>query len=135
MLRIKTVLAATPPDAAPTQVAPAGAAPVAAAPAGAAPAYTVKLSYDQRRKTRQLLTLPDGTELALLLPRGTVLRDSTLLQAEDGCLIRVEATPQPVLVVTEPDRLTLARAAYHLGNRHTPVEIGLDYFRLEPDPV
>src|SRR4051794_11122637 len=104
MLRTKTVLAATPPDA---------------APAEAAAAYMVKLAYDQRQKTRQLLTLLDGTELALLLPRGTVLRDGTLLQAEDGCLIRVEAAPQPVLVVTALDRLTLARAAYHLGNRHT----------------
>jgi urease accessory protein len=47
----------------------------------------------------------------------------------------VEAAPQAVLVVTAPDHLTLTRAAYHLGNRHTPVEVGTDYLRLEADPV
>ena len=105
------------------------------APPGAAPAYVVKLAYDERRKPRQLVTLDDGAELAILLPRGTVLRPGTLLQTDDGRLIRVEAAPQAVLVVTAPDHLTLTRAAYHLGNRHTPVEVGPDYLRLEADPV
>ena len=106
-----------------------------AAPPGMAPTYVVKLAFDERRRVRQLVTLEDGTELAILLPRGTVLCPGTLLQAEDGRLIRVEAAPQAVLVVTAPDRRTLTRAAYHLGNRHTPVEVGSDYLRLEADPV
>ena len=106
-----------------------------AAPPGAAPADVIKLAYDERRKVRQLITLDDGTELAVLLPRGTVLCPGTLLQAEDGRLIRVEAAPQAVLVVTAPDHLTLTRAAYHLGNRHTPIEVGADYLRLEADSV
>jgi urease accessory protein len=106
-----------------------------AAPPGAVPAYVIRLAYDERRKARQLITLEDGTELAILLPRGTVLCPGTLLQAEDGCLIRVEAAPQAVLVVIAPDHLTLTRAAYHLGNRHTPIEVGVDYLRLEVDPV
>ena len=104
-------------------------------PGGAAPAYVVKLAYDERRKARQLVTLEDGTELAIVLPRGTVLGPGTLLQTEDGRLVRVEAAPQAVLVVTAPDRRTLTKAAYHLGNRHTPVEIGSDYLRLEADAV
>jgi urease accessory protein len=106
-----------------------------AAPPGSVPAYVVKLAYAERRKARQLVTLGDGTELVILLPRGTTLCPGALLQTEDGCLIRVEAAPQAVLVVTAPDHLTLTRAAYHLGNRHTPVEIGRDYLRLEADPV
>jgi len=109
--------------------------PLATVPSGAVIAYTVRLPYDQRRKTRQLVTLADGTELAIVLPRGTILRDGALLQADNGCLVRVEAAPQPVLVVTGPDHLTLTRAAYHLGNRHTPVELGPGYLRLEADPV
>ena len=110
---------------------------VSSAPAGAVPACTVSLAYDQRRKTRQLLTLEDGTELALLLPRGTVLQHGSLLAADDGRLFRVEAAPPPVLVITAApdDRLTLTRAAYHLGNRHTPVQVGPDYLRIELDPV
>jgi urease accessory protein len=115
MLRANTVLTAVPP--------------------GAAPAYVVKLAYDERRKARQLVTLDDGSELAILLPRGTLPCPGTLLQTDDGRLIRVEAASQAVLVITAPDHLTLTRAAYHLGNRHTPVEVGTDYLRLEADPV
>lgn len=106
-----------------------------AVPPGAAPAYVVKLAYEGRRKARQLVTLDDGTELAILLPHGTALSPGTLLQTDDGRLIRVEAAPQAVLVVTAPDHPTLTRAAYHLGNRHTPVEVGTDFLRLEADPV
>ncbi|MBV9998259.1 MAG: urease accessory protein UreE [Verrucomicrobia bacterium] len=106
-----------------------------AAPPGAVPAGVVRLACAERRKPRQLVTLEDGTELAIVLPRGTVLSPGAWLQTEDGGLIRVEAAPQAVLVVTAPDHLTLTRAAYHLGNRHTPVEIGTGYLRLEADPV
>jgi urease accessory protein len=108
---------------------------LSAAPPGAEAVEAVALSYERRQKTRQRLVLEDGTEAALLLARGAVLHAGDLLQAENGRLIRVKAAPQPVLLVTAPDRLTLTRAAYHLGNRHTPVEIGTDYLRLEPDPV
>jgi urease accessory protein len=49
--------------------------------------------------------------------------------------VRVVAAAQAVLVVRAKDALTLTRAAYHLGNRHTPVEVGADYLKLEYDPV
>jgi urease accessory protein len=108
---------------------------LSAAPPGAESVEAVALSYDRRQKARQRLVLDDGTEVGLLLARGTVLHAGDLLQAENGRLIRVKAACQPVLFVTAPDRLTLIRAAYHLGNRHTPVEVGTDYLRLEADPV
>lgn len=108
---------------------------LAEAPPGAAAACVLRLAYDERRKARQLVTLDDGVELAILLPRGTVLHAGDLLRAEDGRLIRVEAAPQAVLVVTAADLPTLTRAAYHLGNRHTPIEIGAKHLRLEADPV
>jgi urease accessory protein len=76
-----------------------------------------------------------GEEVALVLPRGTVLRDGDVLVAQDGGLVRVVAAAETVLMVTARDRLTLTRAAYHLGNRHTPVEVGADYLKLEYDPV
>jgi urease accessory protein len=69
------------------------------------------------------------------MPRGTVLANGDVLVADDGALVRVIAAPEAVLVVRAPDTLTLTRAAYHLGNRHTPVEIGVDYLKLEADPV
>ena len=88
-----------------------------------------------RRKSRLAATLDNGEEVALLLPRGTVLRDGDVLVADDGGLVRVVAAPEAVLVVRAQDALTLTRAAYHLGNRHTPVEVGADYLKLEYDPV
>ena len=98
-------------------------------------APTLTLAFDERRKSRLAATLDNGEDVALLLPRGTVLRDGDVLVADDGGLVRVVAAPQAVLVVRAKDALTLTRAAYHLGNRHTPVEVGADYLKLEYDPV
>jgi urease accessory protein len=98
-------------------------------------APTLTLAFDARCKSRLAATLDNGEEVALLLPRGTVLRDGDVLVAHDGGLVRVVAAAEEVLYVRAPDRLTLTRAAYHLGNRHTPVEVGDDYLKLESDPV
>jgi len=98
-------------------------------------APTLTLDFDARRKSRLAATLDNGEEVALMLPRGTVLRDGDVLVAEDGALVRVVAAAEAVLMVTARDGLTLTRAAYHLGNRHTPVEVGADYLKLEYDPV
>jgi urease accessory protein len=98
-------------------------------------APTLTLAFDARCKSRLAATLDSGEEVALLLPRGTVLRDADVLVADDGGLVRVVAAPESVLYVRAKDVLTLTRAAYHLGNRHTPVEVGADYLKLESDPV
>jgi urease accessory protein len=98
-------------------------------------APTLTLAYDARCKSRLAATLDTGEEVALVMPRGTVLANGDVLVADDGALVRVIAAPEAVLVVRAPDTLTLTRAAYHLGNRHTPVEIGVDYLKLEADPV
>lgn len=93
------------------------------------------LPFDLRRKSRFRTMLANGTETALFLPRGSVLRDGDLLEAEDGSLIRVASAPEKVLLVTAETPFALLRAAYHLGNRHTPVELGENYLKLESDPV
>ncbi|HXZ09143.1 MAG TPA: urease accessory protein UreE [Paraburkholderia sp.] len=98
-------------------------------------APTLTLAFDARCKSRLAATLDNGEDVALLLPRGTVLRDGDVLVADDGALVRVVAAAEEVLYVRAPDRITLTRAAYHLGNRHTPVEVGDDYLKLEYDPV
>ena len=90
-------------------------------------APTLTLAFDERRKSRLAATLDNGEEVAMLLPRGTVLRDGDVLVADDGGLVRVVAAAETVLVVRAKDTLTLTRAAYHLGNRHTPVEVGAPY--------
>lgn len=98
-------------------------------------APTLTLAYDARCKSRIAATLDTGEDVALVLPRGTVLRDGDVLVADDGAFVRVTAAAEAVLLVRAPDALTLTRAAYHLGNRHTPVEVGTDYLKLEHDPV
>jgi urease accessory protein len=53
--------------------------------------------------------------------------------------VELQAAPQPVLVITHcPQHGTpfdLTRAAYHLGNRHVPIELKPDHLKIEPDHV
>ncbi|AZG15089.1 urease accessory protein UreE [Cupriavidus pauculus] len=110
------------------------------APHGIAPvlvrrAPKLVLPFGDRSKSRLRAVLDNGTEAALFLPRGTVLRGGDLLVAEDGTFVEVQAAAESVLEVSATDPQALMRAAYHLGNRHTPVEVGRDYLRLEYDPV
>lgn len=98
--------------------------------------FTLALSAEERTKSRHRFSTADGQVLYLSLPRGTVLRHGDLLQAEkDRSLVRIAAKPEPVLTVTAQTPLLLLRAAYHLGNRHVPLEIAATYLRLSPDPV
>jgi len=98
-------------------------------------ALTLVLAAEERARSRIRLTAEDGTEVQLVLPRGTVLHDGDLLRAAGGTLARVRAKAEPVLTARVSDALTLLRAAYHLGNRHVPAEIGENYMRILPDPV
>src|SRR4030095_11141577 len=110
------------------------------APHGIAPvlvrrAPKLVLRFAERSKSRLRAVLDNGEEAALFLPRGTVLRGGDLLVAEGGSFIEGQAAAETVLEVRSDDPHALMRAAYHLGNRHTPVEIGRNYLRLEYDPV
>jgi urease accessory protein len=93
------------------------------------------LPYDLRRKTRQLVRLDDGEEIGLLLAPGTILNDGDILESAEGDRVRIAAAAEPILFVTASEGEKLARAAYHLGNRHIPVEIGTGFLRLEADLV
>ena len=93
------------------------------------------LPFELRQKRRFRAVLEDGAEVAVFLPRGAPLADGDLLEADDGTLIRIIADAERVLFVTASSAHALMRAAYHLGNRHTPVEIGNGFLKLETDPV
>jgi urease accessory protein len=99
------------------------------------PLYNLSLAAEERTRSRYRFETPDGQALLLRLPRGTVLQDGDLLQAETGEIIQIEAKPEPVLTITASNPLSLLRVAYHLGNRHVALEIALHYLRLSPDPV
>lgn len=99
----------------------------------------IELDWDVRQKSRFDATDSQGRALAVFLPRGSVVRGGDVLVAEDGSLIRVLAAPQPVLEVRacaeHGSPFDLLRAAYHLGNRHVPLELKPDHLKLEPDHV
>ena len=101
-------------------------------------AATIELDWDTRQKSRFDATDSLQRTLGVFLPRGSVIRGGDVLVAEDGSLIAVKARPQAVLVVTPCEHgspLDLLRAAYHLGNRHVPLEVNASRLQLEPDHV
>lgn len=95
----------------------------------------IVLGFDLRQKSRIRVTLQSGDEAALYMQRGTILRGGDLLQADNNAIIAVIAADQPVLRVTASSAKALAQAAYHLGNRHVPLEIGDGWLKLEADSV
>jgi urease accessory protein len=96
---------------------------------------TLSLTAEERTRSRHKFILVDGQEVFLRLARGTVLHDSDILTDEtESIYMRIIAKPEPVLTVLAEIPLLL-RAAYHLGNRHVPVEITSTYLRLSPDAV
>lgn len=100
------------------------------------------LDWDVRQKSRFDATASDERHVGVFLPRGTVVRGGDVLLTQDGSLLRVVAAAQPVLRITAcPDHpaqdqaFDLMRAAYHLGNRHVPIELQPDHLKIEPDHV
>jgi len=93
------------------------------------------LPFEQRQKARQRLKLASGREIGVQLPRGTVLRGGDRLRADDGTVIEVVAAPERVSTVRSRDLKELARAAYHLGNRHVALEVGDGWVRYLTDHV
>jgi urease accessory protein len=94
------------------------------------------LSFEDRRKSRLRTRLDDGREVAVLLDRGEVLYDGNLLvQDPQGLVVQVKAAAEIISVARTTDSHQLTRAAYHLGNRHVPLQIGSDWLAYPHDHV
>jgi urease accessory protein len=93
------------------------------------------LPFDLRQKSRLRTKLSNGEEAGIFLDRGEVLRDGDLLAAEDGRVVRVSAKPEPVVDLLCDTPHQLVRLAYHLGNRHVPLQIGDGWLRIADDLV
>ncbi|MEN8642636.1 urease accessory protein UreE [Pseudomonas sichuanensis] len=97
---------------------------------------SVTLTVDSRIKSRLRVILDDGRDAGLMLERGHLLRGGELLaDAAGGQVIRVLAAPEAVSTVRCSDPHLLARAAYHLGNRHVPLQIEPGLLRYQHDHV
>ena len=103
--------------------------------AGTVPFATLTLPFEKRQICRQRVLLDNGDEASLIVDRGTVLRDGDFLTTDDGKLIQVRAADETVSTVDTGDCQQLARAAYHLGNRHVSLQVQPGRLRYLHDHV
>jgi urease accessory protein len=103
---------------------------------GGASAACLTLSFEDRRKSRLRARLDDGREVGVFLARGTILQEGDWL-VDDGetVLVVIKADTETLSVAHTIDLRLLARAAYHLGNRHVPLQVGKDWLAYGHDHV
>ena len=101
----------------------------------AKPADTVVLDFEERHRRRVAMTCVRGLEFLLDLPEAMVLRHGDALVLEDGRLVEVVAAPESLAEIRIGEPRDLARMAWHLGNRHLPVQIMANRIRIRRDPV
>jgi urease accessory protein len=94
----------------------------------------IDLDFDQRYRRRHVLQTPAGSNLLLDLPTATRLRHNDGLVTQNG-IIHVRASPEPLLQITAPNAHLLIRAAWHLGNRHLPVQFEAETLLIRTDHV
>ena len=99
------------------------------------PFATLTLPLEKRIRSRLRVILDDGSEAGVFLQRGQVLQEGDLLASPEGLIVQVRAAAEPVSEVRCDDPLLLARACYHLGNRHMSVQIGQGLLRYRHDHV
>jgi urease accessory protein len=95
----------------------------------------VLLDADERHRRRVMLTGERGTTFLLDLAHATVLRDGDGLVLDDGSIVRVVGKPESLIEIAARDPHELARLAWHLGNRHTDVQVIGDRLRIRRDHV
>lgn len=96
---------------------------------------TVTLNFDQRQKSRGQAVASDGEKVAWFIERGVVLADGDVLISKHGERVRVLAAAETLSEVVCADSLLLTRAAYHLGNRHVPLQIEAECLSFQHDHV
>jgi len=99
---------------------------------GVEAAARVSLAFECRQRSRQRARLDSGEEIGMVMPRGEVLRGGDRLLASDGRVFEVVSAPERLLHIEAP---SLARIAWHLGNRHVPVQVGEGFLRILEDRV
>jgi urease accessory protein len=96
------------------------------------PILKLTLPFEQRQKSRLRAQADNGEEVALILPRGRVLRGGDRVAATDGREVEILAAAEKLLHIESAE---LARVAYHLGNRHVPLQVGPGFLRIAEDHV
>jgi len=100
------------------------------------PDTTLVLGKDQREKSRLKVILQDGREAGLFFEKGTSFQDGDYIISDDGkTMVEIKAADETVSTVTCSDPLLLAKACYHLGNRHVPLQINATTLHYQHDHV
>ena len=93
-------------------------------PGESVPDFSVSLPFDKRARGRLRITLDNnGGDAGISVERGELLHEGSKLGCENGQVLVIHAEAESVSVATTNDRLLFARACYHVGNRHTQVQI------------
>jgi urease accessory protein len=95
----------------------------------------VLIDFDRRHRRRILLPTEQGREVLLDLPQAVRLRHGDGLALDDGGVVRVCAKPEPLLEIHGHDEGEMVRIAWHLGNRHLPVQLLGERIRIRADHV
>ncbi|MCQ1058660.1 urease accessory protein UreE [Photobacterium sp. ZSDE20] len=105
------------------------------AEAAVRPDAYLSLPIDSRIKSRLKVVLDDGRDAGLFLPRGHILRGGEQLKSRCGTLVEVKAADEQVSTIYCDDPYLLTRVAYHLGNRHVPLQVEAGWVRYQHDHV
>ena len=89
----------------------------------------MKLALTHEQRSRSRLRVDDA---AFSLPRGQVLRSGDRIASTDGREFEVVGAPEKLAHIESAE---LARVAYHLGNRHVPLQVGAGFVRIARDHV
>ena len=98
-------------------------------------ADSITLDQDTRKKARIKGKTDNGLDIGIFMERGHPLLVGEILKTECGLLIEIKGQKEPVATCTAIDWLTFCKVCYHLGNRHTSLQIGELWVRFKPDYV
>ena len=96
---------------------------------------SVELTFDQRERSRVRVALASGEEIGIQLKVGTMLSHGDKLALDDGRIVEVIAADESLHEVRAGTAAQLARIAYHVGNRHVPLQVESEYVLMLPDHV
>ena len=101
----------------------------------ATPIDSIILKADERRVQAAHWSGVNGTPIGVMLPEPVLLRNGDALELDDGSIVEVVIEPEPLIEIRGKDLTHLARLAWHLGDRHVPVQIFNNRLRMRPDPA
>jgi urease accessory protein len=96
---------------------------------------SIELTFDQREKSRLRAIMANGEEIGVQLRVGSVLSHGDKLALQDGRVVEVVAADETLSEVRAASGTQLARIAYHVGNRHVPLQVESDHLLMLPDHV